>query len=66
MTYSPFLSCRQAARIITAQFDRPLSPLERLKLRLHLTICAACPIVIDQLAELRRSMVLLRESAETS
>ena len=64
MRYSPFLSCRQAARLITAQLDRPLSPFERIGLGLHLSICNACPVVIAQLAQLRKAMVSLRESAE--
>ncbi len=64
MRYSPFLSCRQAARLITARLDRPLGPLERVGLRLHLTICDACPIVIRQLDQIRASIRGWRDSVE--
>ena len=64
MTYSPFLSCRQASRLITAELDRELTTLERVALRLHLGICDVCPTVIRQFALLRRSMAQLREVAE--
>ena len=61
MIYSPFLSCRQASRLITAELDRELTSLESVTLRLHLCICDVCPTVIRQFALLRRSMVQLRE-----
>ncbi len=64
MRYSPFLSCREAARLITARLDRELTPFERVGLELHLKICDACPIVVRQLATLRQAMVQWRESAE--
>lgn len=62
--YSPFLTCRQAARLISAKLDRELNPLERLGLRLHLRICTACPTVVRQLGQLRRSVRELRDSSE--
>jgi hypothetical protein len=49
MKYSPYLTCHQASRLITARLDRPLNPIERVCLRLHLSICSACPVVIRQL-----------------
>ena len=64
MRYSPFLSCRQAARLITAELDRELNPLERIGLRMHLSICDACPIVVRQLAQVREAMHALRDTAE--
>ena len=64
MRYSPFLTCRQAAKLITAELDRALTPVERLGLRLHLRICDACPTVIRQLALLRRSVRELRDGTE--
>lgn len=63
-SYSPFLTCRQAARLITARLDRDLNPFERLGLHLHLRICDACPTVIRQLAQLRRSVRDLRNGSE--
>ena len=64
MRYSPFLSCQQAARLITAELDRTLNPLERLGLRMHLSICDGCPIVVRQLAEVREAIRALRDTAE--
>ena len=64
MRYSPFLTCRQAAKLITAELDRELNPLERIGLRMHLKICDACPTVVRQLALLRRSVRELRDGSE--
>ena len=64
MRYSPFLSCREAARLITAELDRDLTSLERIGLTLHLKICDACPTVVRQMAILRQSMQSLRDTAE--
>ncbi|MEO8935289.1 MAG: zf-HC2 domain-containing protein [Burkholderiaceae bacterium] len=64
MRYSPFLSCRQASRLITARMDRPLGPLERIELALHLRICDTCPIVVRQLDLLRVSIHEWRDTAE--
>jgi hypothetical protein len=64
MKYSPFLSCRQASRLITARLDRPLNPIERVCLRLHLSICSACPLVIRQLDLIRDAMHDWRDAAE--
>lgn len=55
MKYSPFLSCRDAAWLITAQLDRELGPFERAALAIHLKICRACPRVIAQLDAIRRA-----------
>jgi hypothetical protein len=64
MKYSPYLTCRQASRLITARLDRPLNPIERVGLHLHLSICSACPIVIRQLDLIRDGMHALRDVAE--
>lgn len=37
------ISCRQATALILQGEDRPLTLAERVKLRLHLTICDPCP-----------------------
>ena len=66
MKYSPFLSCRQAAVLITAGLDRELDPLERAALALHLRICEACPKVVRQFASLRASMHAWREDIESA
>ena len=64
MKYSPFLSCRQAAWLITARLDRDLGPLERAALALHLRICDACPKVIAQLDVLRAATRGLRDDLQ--
>ena len=56
MKYSPLLDCREASRLITASFDRPLGPIERLSLRGHLSICSACSTVVRQFDQLRDAM----------
>ena len=64
MRYSPFLSCRAAARLITAELDRDLNAFERIALMLHLKICDTCPKVVEQFAQLRRSVAEWREGIE--
>ena len=65
MRYSPFLSCRQASRLITARLDRELDVFERVALRLHLSICDACPIVVRQFETLRDSIREWRDTVES-
>lgn len=36
------LDCKHAARLLSQQQDRRLTPRERLQLRLHLMICPHC------------------------
>ena len=64
MRYSPFLSCRQASRLMSDDLDRKLSSLERIALRLHLSICEACPRVVRQLALMRRASREWRDGVE--
>ena len=64
MKYSPFLSCREAARLITAQLDRDLTAVERATLAVHLKICDGCPIVVRQFGLMRRSVRALRDTVE--
>ena len=64
MRYSPFLSCREASRLMSAKLDRDLSTLERIGLRLHLSICDACPKVIRQFDLMRRSVHEWRDGIE--
>lgn len=54
-------SCRQASRLITVRQDRPLSVLERVSLRVHLTLCASCRRFARQIIFLDRT---LREHGE--
>ncbi len=64
MTYSPFLSCREASRLITERLDRELGVADRIALALHLRICDACPKVVAQFEAMRRAMREWREQVE--
>jgi hypothetical protein len=67
MKYVPLLSCRQASRLVTASFDRPLGPIERLGLRRHLQICSACRVVVRHFDHIREGMRAWgREVVETA
>lgn len=64
MRYSPFLSCRDASVLITAQLDRELTIVERAALTVHLAICDACPRVVAQLDAIRAGMRSWRDAEE--
>lgn len=48
------LNCREVTHLLLEGEDRPLTQGERLRLRFHMMICAACPRFVKQL-ELMRS-----------
>lgn len=50
------LSCRETSRLLSQAEDGRLRLDERLALRIHLSVCAACTRVSGQLAFLRRAM----------
>jgi hypothetical protein len=50
------LTCREAARLLLQREHRPLGPLERLGLRLHLGICGMCTRFNGQLRLMNRAM----------
>lgn len=50
------LSCKEAARLLSASHDRELDSGERTRLRLHLVICSACRNVEQQFNFLRRAV----------
>src|SRR5205085_12596981 len=47
------LTCKRAAALLSLSMDRRLQPHERLRLRLHLFVCAACTRCKRQLTLLR-------------
>ena len=49
-------TCKEAAALLIAREDRPLSPLDRVALRLHLAICDACPRFGRQLLTMRNAL----------
>ena len=50
------INCRRATALILQSEDRPLTWAERLRLRLHLTICDGCTAVSRQFEFLRRAL----------
>ena len=58
------LTCKQAAALMIAQEDRKLPWSERLALRVHLIICAACPKFQRQMLTMRNAMKQWRNYTE--
>lgn len=50
------LTCKQASELISQSLDQRLSWYNRLKLRLHLSICDACTQFSRQLGRLRAAI----------
>ncbi|MEO8304404.1 MAG: anti-sigma factor [Betaproteobacteria bacterium] len=50
------ISCKDAARLVSHREDAALSFWQRLTLRLHLSVCAACTRFERQLRFLRTAM----------
>jgi hypothetical protein len=46
-------SCKRVAELLSQRLDEPLSLIEEMKLRLHLSMCANCHNVDEQLKGLR-------------
>ena len=61
----PNITCREAAHLITADLDRPLSLAERTALRLHLVVCSACSIVVAQMQRIRDAIHAWRDASES-
>lgn len=60
----PHLTCREATRLVLAGEDRALQPLERLRLRVHMLICRACPEFQRQVDFMRSAMGQWRRYAD--
>ncbi|MFO1376832.1 MAG: zf-HC2 domain-containing protein [Steroidobacteraceae bacterium] len=58
------LSCHDATRMLSEAQERRLGVLERVSLRLHLAICAACRRFDRQLPLLRHAMRAFRDRRE--
>jgi hypothetical protein len=50
------IDCREATHLVLQAEDRPLAWRDRLRLRLHLAICAACPRFVRQVALMRQAI----------
>ena len=48
-------ACREIARLASLDHERPIDPWTRLRLKLHLRICAGCERYLRQLALLQRA-----------
>ena len=55
------ISCKEASRLISQSMDERLSFGQRLRLRLHLTLCDACRNFKSHLQLLRRGVARLFE-----
>jgi putative zinc finger protein len=50
------ISCKDASRLVSRAEDERLSPLSRVLLRLHLSVCEACTRFERQIRLLRAAM----------
>ena len=50
------INCRQATHLLLQGEDQPLGWADRLRLRLHLMICQACPRFVRQVAFMRTAV----------
>lgn len=57
-------SCREVTRLVLAGEDRRLGWFERLLVRQHLRVCAACPRFARQVALMRGAMGRWRHYAD--
>lgn len=55
------VSCKEASLLLSEAEDRRLTLVERVKLRLHLSVCEACTRFSQQIAFLRKAMKRYRE-----
>jgi hypothetical protein len=57
-------TCKEATALMVAREDRALPWADRLSLRLHLTMCKACPDFERQMLTMRNAMKQWRGYAE--
>ena len=55
------ISCKEASRLMSQAEDRELSPAERAALTVHVGVCKACRVAIEQMQHLRRALRRLFE-----
>ena len=58
-------TCKEATALMVAREDRALPLVDRVALRLHLLICAACPRVERQVLTMRNAMRQWRNYQQT-
>lgn len=57
-------TCREIATILVAREDRSLGLTEKLALRIHMSICEACPKFERQILTMRNSLTRWRNYAD--
>lgn len=50
------INCRQATGLVLQGEERPLGWAERVRLRLHMAICDACPRFVQQVGLMRQAL----------
>ena len=58
-------TCREVAAILVAREDRALGLADRVALRLHMTVCDACPKFERQMLTMRNCMAQWRNYTAT-
>ncbi len=59
--FGHIISCQDASRLVSRREDGPLTAWQRLVLRLHLSVCAACSRFERQVRFLRSAMHRYRQ-----
>jgi hypothetical protein len=59
-------NCRDVTALVLAGLDRELGLLERLAIRVHMRICAACPRFERQVALMREALPRWRAYRDTA
>jgi predicted anti-sigma-YlaC factor YlaD len=59
-------TCKEIHHLTSDRMDRDLTPVERLRMRLHLRICNACTIFFRRLILIRRAMHSLAEGGRSA
>lgn len=49
-------TCQEVHQLVSERMDRPLTIVERLRVRAHLAVCRACGRFDDQMKLLRRAV----------
>jgi hypothetical protein len=59
-------TCKEVTSLVIAREDCPLRWRDRLALRLHMAICAACPVFERQVLTMRYAMKQWRNYADST
>lgn len=49
-------TCREIHQLVSEGMDRPLTLIEKVRMRLHLAVCEGCTRFTKQMALIRRAM----------